>query len=55
LTAKAYFSGHHALAPKKLAIWVASPYMKRAIGIGSAADGWETGHAPATNRETAVR
>jgi hypothetical protein len=39
LKAKAYFSGHQALAPKKLAIWVASPYMKRAIGIGSAADG----------------
>lgn len=39
LTAKAYFSGHQASAPKKLAIWGAGPYINGTIGVGLAADG----------------
>lgn len=39
MTAKAYFSGHQASAPKKLAIWGAGPYINGTIGVGLAADG----------------
>jgi hypothetical protein len=39
LTAGGVFLGRQALAPKKLAIWGANPYIDGTIGIGLAANG----------------